>query len=183
MKIKLGTILQLIIILMFLTLGFSAYHFYKEFKVYKDNQDNYLNSQARELQLTKKEIKQALDLKVTELISKFGIKSKQIDHYIQTEYNIKDSLKITPVTVYDSVKNNYSFMAKKGCWAISGTVSQNEVTLSSEVFNDTLDIFQYHDWDNKLLWGLIKWNKYSVAGVYSRCKGDTIKTIKNYLRR
>ena len=154
----------------------------KERKIYEQNINNMLVNQAREVSLLPKEFKKALDERTRNIIDSIGIKTKQIDRYIQTDYKIKDTTITHTATVYDSVHNNYRFTVMSDCWTIGGYIkpSIDGVVIDHKELNDTIDIFQYHNWDKKILWGLIKWKRYDVAGVYSRCKKDTIKIIRNY---
>ena len=173
----------LVLLLLVIGLALGLWYFYGEWKVYKQNQDNFMTNQSRELQLTKKELKEALDDRTKAIIDSMGFKQSQIDHYIQTVYHLHDTTIYHSQTVYDSLKDRYNFKVLGQCMQITGYVKPKVDTISITSFdmNDTLDIFQYHAWDHKFLF--IKWNRYDVAGVYSRCKNDTIKVVKNYQRR
>jgi len=185
MKINLQTVIFIILILLVIILGFSVYYFWGEWKIYKQNQNNFMSDQAKELQLTKKELKKLFDEKTIMILDSMHIKTSQVDHYIQTITNYHDSIKTTVHTIYDTVKDNYNWLIEKKCYSISGYFNSKSKMMSASLdrFTDTTDIFQYHDWENKIFWGLIKWNRYDIAGAYSRCMNDTLGVIKNYKRR
>lgn len=185
MRIKISTIFQVVTLLLLVAFIIGGCYFYKEYKVYKQNTTNMLSDNSRELLLTKKELKLAFDENTKLIMDSMGIKIKNVTNYVQTYYNYHDSVLVTTHTVYDSIRNKYNFMVQEGCWTIGGYVNTkaDSITINKRQLNDTLDIFMYHDWDNKILWGLIKWNKYEVAGAWSRCKNDTLAINKFYSRR
>ena len=171
------------IVLLLFGIGYWVDDIYKREKIYEQNTQNFLTSQAKQLLLTKEELKKSFDDHTKKILDSMGIKIKNITNYTQTEYRYHDTIKVTTKTVYDSLKNKYDFLLNNGCTTLAGYINPiaNDLIFTRREFNDTLDIFQYHDFEHKFLF--IKWGRYDVAGIWSRCKQDTLKVLKNYKRR
>lgn len=180
---NLKLILQVLVILLLVFLIRDYFKTKSELKIYQQNQQSLLIDGARELQLTKKEMKLALNSKVKVIIDSMHFKSKNVTKYIETHYDFRDSIKVTSKTIYDSIRNKYNWVISKGCYTISGYVNPkaDSVTAVLTSFNDTLDIFTYKGFDHRFLF--IKWGRYNTSGIWSRCKHDTIKVVKNYSLR
>jgi hypothetical protein len=123
------------------------------------------------------------------MLAEYGIKIKQVDHYIQTSYNFVDSPIVSHYTRVDSFPDTRFFTIYDNCYEISG-ISYKDSIISQALRHDTLSTFLYRQ-TNKDIFPLFRWWHKLWDGVFyydawkykaitiSSCNNDTLSVNDN----
>ncbi len=176
-KIKL--ILQLAAIGLLIYFIYDSCNQRAERKIYEQNQLNYLTDGARQLTLTRAELKTLLanDQQLAGKLDTMGIKVRNVTNIIENTYHIKDTTITHNTFIHDQLTDRNYFNVDAGCFHISGYVTPDSIITQSKELNDKLTTFLYKDFRHRF-W-FIKWSKFYTAKTWSDCKHDTIAVTRN----
>lgn len=178
-KENLKLLLQLAAIALLVYFIYDSCNQRAERKIYEQNQLNYLTDGARQLTLTRSELKILLqsDQRLAGKIDTMGIKVRNITNIVQNTYHIKDTTITHNTFIHDQLTDRNFFNVDYGCFKISGYVTRDSIVTESRELNDKLSTFLYKDFRHRF-W-FIKWGKYFTAKTWSDCKHDTIAVTRN----
>jgi len=129
---------------------------------------------------TKKEFKN-FEPGAVALAETLGFKTNQIDHYIETMYNIKDTTIVSHYTKVDSIPDIRYFSITRKCTDFAGVSYPDSITMQTWTY-DTVKTFLYREPNKEIFWP-IRWlsrNRWIHTAVsFSACTGDTLSVIKN----
>lgn len=164
-------------ILLIIGMGYTIYSLKSENKRLSNNIEALQLDNARQLELTKKELKKFYGAQLDSLADKLDIKLKNITNIVITKYVYKDTTVVTYKTETVKIQGSENFSISKNCAQIDATIDSTGITIKKIELQDRLTTFLYKDYAKRFLF--IKWKPYYTSKVYSECKKDTIQVETN----
>lgn len=182
MKIKL--IVLAVIVVLILMQSASVFIIYKQSQEnnrISNNMSMLAKSQLSFMKIyTKKELKQ-FKPGVVALANQLGYSTNQIDHYIETIYNFKDTTIVSHYTKVDTMRDIRYFSIVRKCTEFNGVSYPDSITM--QAFNyDTVKTILGRRPNKEIffLWRFLSRNRWVHDAVsYSSCTGDTLNVIEN----
>ena len=149
-----------------------------DLKRLRTNQVNTMTGNSSAVkQLTRAEFKEIYREVIDSVLEVRGIKGKQVDHFIISDYRIRDTVITSYLTTLDNNTEQMSFLISKPCYTLSGEVRGGEIETDLKV-TDKITTVLY--WQRKIWWLGLRWGKKEhKAIILSGCSGDTLTIQDN----
>lgn len=170
-------LIYVVAIFLIIGMGYTIYSLKSENKRLNNNIEALQLDNARQLALTKGELKEFYGKQLDSLADKLDIKLKNITNVIITKYVYKDTTVTTYKTETVKIQGSENFSISKNCAQIDATIDSIGITIKKIELQDKLTTFLYKDFKKRFLF--IKWKPYYTSKIYSECKQDTLQVETN----